>query len=80
MRTTLTLDPDVASMLERHRKEHRLGMKEAVNQVLRMGFKALEKPAVRRRSFATEVVHHGKARIPNIDDIGQILEDLDREA
>ena len=37
MRTTLTLDPDVAAMLMEYRKCHDLGLKDAVNEALRNG-------------------------------------------
>jgi len=77
MRTTLTLDPDVEAMLEAHRRRHRLGLKEAVNEALRRGLRAeLEAPRP-RKPFKTRVVDHGRALIPNVDDIGGALEHLE---
>lgn len=38
MRTTVTLDPDVAALVSRAMKERAIGFKEAVNQGLRAGF------------------------------------------
>ena len=40
MRTTITLDPDVAARLERMTKERSISFKEAVNATLRAGFDA----------------------------------------
>jgi len=40
MRTTLTLDPDVAARLERMTRERSISFKEAVNATLRAGFDA----------------------------------------
>jgi hypothetical protein len=42
MRTTLTLDPDVAARLKRLARERRISFKEAVNSSLRAG---LDTPA-----------------------------------
>ena len=37
MRTTVTLDPDVAAMVKRAMKERAIGFKEAINEGLRAG-------------------------------------------
>lgn len=37
MRTTITLDPDVAALVQRAMGERGLGFKEAVNEALRAG-------------------------------------------
>lgn len=77
MRTTLTLDPDVEAMLEAHRRRHRLGLKEAVNEALRRGLQADLAAPLRRRPFKTKEVDHGRALIVNADDIGGVLEHLE---
>ena len=38
MRTTITLDPDVASKVQALMRERGISFKEAVNQTLRLGF------------------------------------------
>jgi hypothetical protein len=40
MRTTITLDPDVASMLEQIRRERRVSFKAALNDAVRAGLTA----------------------------------------
>lgn len=37
MRTTVTLDDDVAAAVERVRKERSLGLSEAINELVRVG-------------------------------------------
>lgn len=44
MRTTITLDPDVAARLERLTRERRISFKEAVNSTLRAGLTGEPKP------------------------------------
>ena len=46
MRTTLRLDPEVAAAAERLRRERRIGLGEAVNELARAGLaRANERPA-----------------------------------
>jgi hypothetical protein len=44
VRTTITLDPDVAALLERVRKARKLGLKDAINDALRRGLPLLAAP------------------------------------
>lgn len=77
MRTTLTLDPDVAALLEAHRRRHGLGLKEAVNQALRRGLEAELHPPAPRQAVETAEIDHGRVLAPGVDDIGDVLERLD---
>lgn len=47
MRTTLTLDDDVAAELERLRREEGMGLSEAVNRLIRAGMAAPREPGSR---------------------------------
>lgn len=49
MRTTLTLDDDVAAMLRRAMKESGRTLKEQVNEALRAGLSSRQPRRVRRR-------------------------------
>ena len=73
MRTTLTLDDDVAARLERLREERRLPFKTLVNDVLRKGLAALDAAAPERRRPATSPVSLGGALLPDIDDVSEAL-------
>lgn len=45
MRTTLTLDDDVAAALARRRAERGTGLRQEVNDLLRAGLEAASRPA-----------------------------------
>lgn len=65
MRTTLTIDEDVALLLERARKDSGLGFKQLVNKALRLGLQHLEqdRPPKKRRAF-TKPSQAGACRVP----------------
>ena len=57
MRTTVTLDDDVAAALERLRKERGLGLSEALNELARAGLlRRPERRAFRQQSQAIGLV------------------------
>ena len=75
MRTTLTIDDDVAVRLERLRRDGRT-LKDVVNEALRAGLDTLEQsPPVRRKSY-TEPVDI-QLLVPNIDDVWGVLDAVD---
>ena len=76
MRTTVTLDDDVAVAVERLRREQGLGTSAALNTLARQG---LAIQADNRSAFHQQVSSLGPARIP-LDDIGAALEVLEGEA
>ena len=69
MRTTLTLDDDVAVLLENVRKTRGLSLKTAVNIALRTGLRELTSPVRRRRRFRTTPTNLGRCLIGSLDDI-----------
>jgi hypothetical protein len=73
MRTTLSLDDDVAVLLEKVRKTRGLSLKEIVNIALRTGLRQLTTPDGRRRKFRTRHVDLGRCLIGNLDDIAGAL-------
>ena len=79
MRTTLTLDPDVEAMLAAYRKRHDLGLKEAINEALRQGLLAVDRRRTEGPRFATQVVDHGRAIVPNVDDVAEVLETVEEK-
>ena len=65
MRTTLTIDDDVASELTRLAGARRGGLRSAVNQLLRRGLSAGARPAAKQKRF---VVHSEACGfLPGID-------------
>jgi len=73
MRTTLTLEDDVAARLERERRKRGVAFKELVNQVLRSGLDSLEAPQRRREPFRTEGLALGQSRVGSLDNIEEVL-------
>lgn len=76
MRTTVTLDDDVARAVEQLRQHHGLGVSAAVNLLARRGLARHEAVGA---PFVQRVSSLGPARIP-LDDIGSALEVLEGEA
>jgi len=73
MRTTLTLDDDVAALVERLRKDRNLSLKEAVNEALRQGLRAMTAPRKRRTPFRTASVAVGRSLVGSLDNVAEVL-------
>ena len=77
MRITLTLDPDVAVLIERDLCEQNTTLKALVNKRLRRGF-ALEAGGWHKVDYyLPKPLNLGKPLLKNLDNIGEILELLD---
>ena len=64
MRTTLTLDEDVADGLERLRRARGQSLKDIINDALRRGLDDLTRRSQQRGPFRTECVDLGRLRYP----------------
>lgn len=75
MRTTLTLDDDVAARLERLRGREGRPFKQLVNDVMRAGLAYLDREAeqARPRGPFTRPVALGTPRLPDLDDVSEAL-------
>jgi len=73
MRTTLTIDDDVASVLERLRATRKASLKQLVNEALRAGLREMQTPRRPRGTFRTRSVSVGRLRIGSIDQVGEAL-------
>ena len=80
MRTTLTLDDDVAAALERLRRSRDASLKDIVNDALRRGLSDLTARPKRREPFQTQGVELGRLRLASIDDISESLAVAEGEA
>jgi hypothetical protein len=78
MRTTLTLDPDVALRLEREMKRTGLGLKAAVNQALRVGLGMSDKPTP-PPPFRVEPHDFGFRPGMDLDRLNQLVDELEAE-
>ncbi len=73
MRTTLSLDDDVAALLERVRKARKGSLKQVVNAALREGLVRIATPSRPRRAFRTKTVNLGRCYLPNLDNVSEVL-------
>lgn len=73
MRTTLTLDSDVAAQLNRLRHEQRAGLRTLVNDAMRLGLRQLAKPPRAKTCHQTRSVTLGRCLIGQIDDVSEAL-------
>ena len=80
MRTTLTLDDDVAAELERLRRARDASLKDIVNDALRKGLSDLSARPRQSEPFKSQVVHLGRMRLPSIDNISESLAVAEGEA
>ncbi len=77
MRTTLTLDDDVARLLERARRRRGTSLKQLVNEALREGLARLEAPRKPRKRHATKTVSLGRCLLDNVDDVAEAISAAD---
>lgn len=80
MRTTLTLDRDVAVVIERLRRSRRASLKAVINEALREGLKQLEAPGRKGASFRTDSVDLGQCLVGSIDNVAEILAVVEGES
>jgi hypothetical protein len=73
MRTTITLEDDVAASLKRLEKRRGVKFKALVNQVLREGLKYMMAPPKKRSVFRTRSVDLGTCRAANVDNVAEVL-------
>jgi hypothetical protein len=79
MRTTLTIDDDLAGLLKRRARELDVPFKEVVNRTIRAGLGAT---AVTERQPAPRTIPHSFGFRPGIDldKLGQLADELEAEA
>ena len=79
MRTTLTIDDDVAAELERLRRTRDASLKDLVNEALRRGFQEMTSARKSRRQFHTRSFDGGRLLVASIDNIGELLAEVEGE-
>ena len=78
MRTTLTIEPEVASLLKKFIKETGLSLKSAVNELLKRGLMDSKKKDATRK-YTTKSHDAGEVLVPDIENIGALMSMLDEE-
>ena len=72
MRTTVTLEDDVAAAVEQVRRDHSIGLSETVNELIRAGLKAADQT---RSSFQQSTWSLGIG--VDVTNIAEALEELE---
>jgi hypothetical protein len=80
MRTTLTLDDDVAALLKRLIRLRRSSLKTIVNEGLRRGLNDLNSQMRPTRPYATPTVKLGRCLVNSLDDVAETLATVEGEA
>lgn len=73
MRTTLTLDDDVAALLERVRQGRKATFKEVANEALRQGLRQMTAPTRHTELYRTRSVSLGGCFLGRLDDVSEVL-------
>lgn len=74
MRTTITIDDDIAVRIERLRTGQRKSLKAVINDVLRRGLTADDQVREPRADYHTRTVNTGRCRLPNLDNVSEALD------
>lgn len=73
MRTTLSLDDDVAAQLAQLRSQDSRPFKELVNSALRLGLARMQGGKDRGAGPFTHPRSLGRPRLPDVDDVSDVL-------
>ena len=77
MRTTVTLDDDVAALLRKRQKERGLAFKEALNEALREALATPVRHVGERARRPVKTYSVGRLFVEDLDDVSAIIEDLE---
>ena len=80
MRTTLTIDDDVAAELEQLRRTRDATLKDLINEALRRGLREITSAPKRRKPFRTRSFHTGGVLVKSIDSTAELLAEIEGEA
>lgn len=80
MRTTLTLEDDVAALLRRIQRRRKSSFKDVVNDALRQGLRQLDEPSTPRKPYRMKPADLGPCLLGSIDDVSEVLAVAEGEA
>jgi hypothetical protein len=79
MRTTMTLEKDVAARLHQVARRRNLPLKTIVNEALRAGLAAIENPVGLGTPFRTAGLDLGPSLVGSLDDVEGVLARVEGE-
>ena len=77
MRTTLTIDDDVAAELERLRRSPDRNFRDLVNEALRRGLREMAAPSKKWKPFRTKTFDCGRLLVDSIDNVWEVLDQIE---
>jgi hypothetical protein len=80
MRTTLTIDDDIAVELERLRRTRDASLKDLVNDALRLGLREITDRPKRKKPFRSRSFDGGGVLVKSIDNTAELLAEIEGEA
>lgn len=78
MRTTLTIEPQIASKLREFIKENNLSLKSAINELLKRGL-SNENKATAPKKYSTKPHDAKEILVEGVENIGALLSMLDED-
>ena len=73
------MDDDVAAAVEQLRREEGASLRTVVNQLLRVGLAQRHRPGQQGRRFRTDMADTGRALLPDVDNVSDVLDLVDPE-
>lgn len=73
MRTTLTIDEDLAARIARLQRDRAVPLRVVINDALRRGLPALEEGEDEAPSTFRTPTWIGQPRLPSLDDVSEVL-------
>ena len=80
MRTTLTIDKDVAAQLERLRRSRDVSLKDLINEALRRGLREMTARPKKSKPFRTKTFDVGQPLLDNVDNVAEVLAIIEGDA
>ena len=79
MRTTVTLDEDVAVLLKRVAKRREAPLTQVLNEALRRGLEALVRPPANTEPYRVRPWHLGASLVGSLDNVEEVLSRVEGE-
>jgi hypothetical protein len=73
MRTTITLEDDVAAAIEQLRRTEGRSLRDVLNELLRAGLARTRVDMAEQPPYRTRAVSLGECRLQNVDNISEVL-------
>ena len=73
MRTTITLEDDVAAAIEQLRRAEGRSLRDVLNELLRSGLARTRADMAAQPPYRTKSVSLGGCRLPDVDNIAEVL-------